>query len=55
VTLVPGGVLALEVDSRRAGAVADLAAAVRGYTDIRVERDLTGRERFVIARRKEEG
>jgi release factor glutamine methyltransferase len=53
--LAPGGVLALEVDSRRAGAVAILAAKAAHYTGIRVERDLTGRERFVIARRKEEG
>ncbi len=51
--LVPGGLLAMEVDSRRA----DLAvAAVRDdgrYTDIETRLDLTGRPRFVVARRQE--
>ena len=51
--LVPGGLLALEVDSRRA----DLAvAAVRDdgrFTDIETRLDLTGRPRFVVARRQE--
>jgi release factor glutamine methyltransferase len=52
--LAPGGVLALEVDSRRGRAVAHLAADAR-FTDVRLLRDLAGRERFVVARRKEEG
>lgn len=51
--LVPGGLLAMEVDSRRA----DLAAAaVRDdgrFTDIETRLDLTGRPRFVVARRQE--
>jgi release factor glutamine methyltransferase len=49
--LEPGGLLALEVDSRRAGRVANVAADCGGYLDIEVRADLTGRERFVIARR----
>ncbi len=52
--LVPGGLLAMEVDSRRA----DLAAAaVRDdgrFTDIETRLDLTGRQRFVVARRQEQ-
>lgn len=46
-----GGVLALEVDSRRAGRVAAIVAACGAYGAIDVRGDLTGRERFVIARR----
>jgi release factor glutamine methyltransferase len=53
-TLAPGGLLALEVDARRASLAAELAATHGGYDNIRVERDLTGRERFVVARRREE-
>jgi release factor glutamine methyltransferase len=53
--LIPGGALALEVDSRRAGAVGDLAARDEWLTDVKVLRDLTGRDRFVVARRKEDG
>jgi release factor glutamine methyltransferase len=53
--LIPGGALALEVDSRRAAAVGDLAANDERLTDVKVLCDLTGRERFVVARRKEEG
>jgi release factor glutamine methyltransferase len=52
--LTPGGLLALEVDARRASLAAELAATHGGYEGIRVERDLTGRERFVVARRREE-
>lgn len=51
--LLPGGLLAMEVDSRRA----DLAAAaVRDdgrFTAIETRLDLTGRPRFVVARRQE--
>lgn len=51
--LEPGGLLAMEVDSQRA----DLAAAVvQGdgrFTDIETRLDLTGRPRFVVARRQE--
>lgn len=52
--LAPGGMLALEVDARRASLAAELVASHGGYDGIRVERDLTGRERFVVARRREE-
>jgi release factor glutamine methyltransferase len=53
--LLSGGTLALEVDSRRAGAVADFARADPRFTDVKVIKDLAGRERFVVARRKEDG
>lgn len=48
-----GGLLALEVDSRRAGRAADLVTAAGGYRDVVVRPDLTGRARFVLARRAE--
>ncbi|CAA9339974.1 MAG: Peptide chain release factor N(5)-glutamine methyltransferase [uncultured Gemmatimonadaceae bacterium] len=49
--LEPGGVLALEVDSRRAPAVVALVRADARYHDVQVRPDLTGRDRFVVARR----
>lgn len=49
--LEPGGVLALEVDVRRAAIVAERIAADGRYCEIAVRLDLTGRERFVTARR----
>lgn len=49
--LAPGGVLALEVDTRRASLVAELVATNGRYEGVSVELDLTGRERFVIASR----
>ena len=52
--LAPHGVLALEVDARRAATVAALAVSHGAYADVRVVQDLTGRERFVVARRREE-
>jgi release factor glutamine methyltransferase len=52
--LAPGGLLALEVDARRASLAAELAASHGAYDGVRVELDLTGRERFVVARRREE-
>jgi release factor glutamine methyltransferase len=55
VRLLAGGVLALETDSRRAGAVADLAKGDPRFTEVKVIEDLAGRERFVVARRKEDG
>jgi release factor glutamine methyltransferase len=48
----PGGWLALELDCRRAGQVAELAIAL-GWNDVQVARDLFGRERFLLARRSE--
>jgi release factor glutamine methyltransferase len=52
--LAAGGLLALEVDARRASLVAELAASHGMYEGVRVLLDLTGRERFVVARRREE-
>jgi release factor glutamine methyltransferase len=48
--LTRGGLLALEVDTRRAGIVAEMIAVDGRYGDIEVQLDLTGRERFVFAR-----
>lgn len=50
--LQPDGVLALEVDVRRAALVAELAATDDRYHEVSVRFDLTGRERFVLARRR---
>lgn len=44
-----GGLLALEVDSRRAQQVAQLVADSAGFRKVAVHRDLTGRERFILA------
>lgn len=49
--LESGGLLALEVDERRASLVADMVMAETAYVDIGVVLDLTGRERFVFASR----
>ena len=49
--LVRGGLLAIEVDTRRAGTVAEMIAVDGGYGSVEVLLDLTGRERFVFARR----
>jgi release factor glutamine methyltransferase len=46
-----GGLLALEVDTVRAGTVAEIIAVDGRYAEIEVLLDLTGRERFVFARR----
>ena len=48
-----GGVLALEVDARRASLVAEMVAADAAFADVSVRFDLAGRERFVLARRRE--
>ena len=50
--LESGGLLALEVDTRRASLVAEAAASDGEYHDVSVHLDLTGRERFVLARRR---
>jgi release factor glutamine methyltransferase len=52
--LVPGGLLVMELDSRRASLAAELALASGRYRDVAVRLDLAGRERFLIARRKDE-
>ena len=49
--LEDGGLLALEVDSRRASLAAERVTATGAYEDVSVMLDLAGRERFVIARR----
>ncbi len=50
--LAPGGLLALEVDVRRASLAAELVASDGRYENVSVELDLTGRERFVLATRR---
>ena len=50
--LETGGLLALEVDTRRASLVAEAIATNGSYRDVAVHLDLTGRERFVLARRR---
>ncbi len=47
--LKPGGLLALEVGFGQASAVVDLLESTGGYEGIRVLRDYTGKERFVLA------
>ena len=49
--LEPGGFLALEVDTRRAGTVAEMIAVDGRYSGIEVLLDLSGRERYVFATR----
>ncbi len=51
--LVAGGLLALEVDSRRADLAAALVTADGRFTDVEQRLDLTGRPRMVVARRQE--
>lgn len=50
--LEAGGLLALEVDTRRASLVAEAMSSNGNYRDVAVHLDLTGRERFVLARRR---
>ncbi len=49
--LRPGGLLALETDSRRARAVARMVEQGGDFGEVRVLSDLTGRDRFVFATR----
>lgn len=49
--LSSGGILALEVDERRASLVAELVMRHGGFSDVGVRLDLAGRERFVFASR----
>ncbi len=44
-----GGLLAMEVDERRASAVANFVRADARYTDVEVRLDLAGRDRYVTA------
>ena len=48
--LRPGGTLALEVDCARAGEIARRAGML-GWSDVAVQADLFGRERYLLARR----
>ena len=52
--LAPGGLLALEVDARRASLVAELVSRDQHYAQVEVQLDLAGRERFVLATRRDE-
>jgi release factor glutamine methyltransferase len=49
--LEPGGLLMLEIDARRGPESAALAATHDGWTDVQLRTDLTGRNRFLLARR----
>lgn len=51
--LQTGGLLAMEVDSRRNGLAVAAVVADGRFTDVEPRLDLTGRPRFVVARRKE--
>jgi release factor glutamine methyltransferase len=51
--LEPGGILVMEIDARRAGLARDAAATDSRYCDVELRLDLTGRERFLVARHKE--
>jgi release factor glutamine methyltransferase len=48
--LRPGGLLALEVGAGQAGLVVAEVETIGGYDDVRVRRDLTGRQRVILAR-----
>lgn len=50
--LEPGGLLALEVDARRASLAAELVSRDDRWEHVNVHLDLAGRERFVLATRK---
>lgn len=47
--LCKGGLLALEVDSRRAHLVVELVASSGAFQEIELHQDLAGRDRFVLA------
>ena len=51
--LVVGGLLALEVDARRADLAAEIVATDGRFTEVEQRLDLTGRPRMVVARRQE--
>ncbi|HEX8431622.1 MAG TPA: hypothetical protein VF625_10050, partial [Longimicrobium sp.] len=47
--LRPGGLLALEIGAAQGPAVAELVRAAGRFGEPRVEKDLAGRDRFVLA------
>jgi release factor glutamine methyltransferase len=49
--LCSGGLIALEVDSRRALQVTELVASNGAYSNVQLYQDLMGRDRFVLATR----
>lgn len=49
--VAPGGVLVLEIDSRRADLARTRAETNGRWSDVQIRPDLTGRERFLVARR----
>jgi release factor glutamine methyltransferase len=49
--LDPGGLLLVEIDSRRAAVARHCAETQGRWTDVHIRPDLTGRERFLVARR----
>ncbi|HEV8408893.1 MAG TPA: peptide chain release factor N(5)-glutamine methyltransferase [Gemmatimonadaceae bacterium] len=51
--LEPGGLLAMEIDARRAQLARECTETDTRYRDVEIRTDLTGRERFLVARRKE--
>ena len=51
--LESGGVLVLEIDAGRAADARDSAATDAQWRDVELRVDLTGRERFLVARRQE--
>jgi release factor glutamine methyltransferase len=51
--LAPGGLLGMEIDCRRADRTLALARAA-GWASARIERDLFGRERYLLAEREAE-
>ncbi len=52
--LEPDGVLVMEIDARRASLARACAATDSRYRDVEIRLDLTGRERFLVARHKEQ-
>jgi release factor glutamine methyltransferase len=51
--LGPGGLLAMEIDARRATLAREAVEADPRFTAVELRMDLTGRPRFVVARRQE--
>ncbi len=49
--VLPGGFLVIEIDARRAARAQALAATDGRWSDVQLRPDLTGRERFLAARR----